>query len=161
MLPERLLKNRHVTDGDCWEWTAARTVHGYGRVRWQGHVRRVHRVVAHLVYELNLDDPAQRALHRCDNPPCFNPDHLYVGTQSDNVADMVARGRARGGDKPHQFCNQGHALSGDNILRRRTGARRCRECARAANRAYRQRRTAREGAYWRRSKPFQTLGGEA
>jgi hypothetical protein len=55
---------------------------------------RVHRVAAHLWLDFDLDSPLC-VLHRCDVPRCFNPEHLFVGTQKDNTNDMIVKGRAR------------------------------------------------------------------
>lgn len=75
----------------CWEWTRCRDGHGYGRV-WDGErVSAAHRV-AYVVYR-GLIPIGKRVLHTCDNPPCFNPSHLYLGTQKDNVRDMIERRR--------------------------------------------------------------------
>lgn len=52
-----------------------------------------HRLAAHLWLGFDLNDP-RFVLHRCDNPPCFNPDHLFIGTVQDNQADMAAKGRS-------------------------------------------------------------------
>ena len=81
--------------GDCWVWTGATTTAGYGEIRFGGKVVRVHR----LVYELTVGPipEGMGVLHRCDNPPCCRPDHLFLGTQRDNARDMVAKGRKRGG----------------------------------------------------------------
>jgi hypothetical protein len=54
----------------------------------------VHRLAAHLWLGLDLDSRVC-VLHRCDNPPCFNPDHLFLGTQSDNLRDSISKGRFR------------------------------------------------------------------
>jgi hypothetical protein len=114
-------------------------------------------VVAYLVYGLDLNDPEQKALHHCDNPPCFNPAHIYVGSQGANVADMVKRGRAAGGDKPHEVCAQGHPLADRNVKPTHGGRRRrCRICARVAQRDYYRRRKAREGGFWK-SHPSRAL----
>lgn len=75
----------------CWEWTGSKLAFGYGRVWWNGKLNLVHR----LVYEALVEDIPKGlfVLHHCDNPPCFNPNHLYVGTDQDNSNDRVSRGR--------------------------------------------------------------------
>ena len=87
----------------CWEWMGARSPKGYGMAYFQnsGGVRafRVHRVLMWLQTGLPLDSPAF-AMHRCDNPPCFNPDHLFLGTHQDNTDDRVAKGRGRCAGSP-------------------------------------------------------------
>lgn len=87
------------TDADgCWPWRGGTNVNGYGifyfRRGWSRKLtfpRMAHRIS----YAINVADvPAGlNVLHRCDNPPCCNPGHLYPGTQRDNVADMIERGR--------------------------------------------------------------------
>lgn len=78
---------------ECWPWTAC-IVQGYGRFAIAaGKNDRAHRVAL----ELSMGRPIAAGLeacHRCDNPPCVNPDHLYEGTHRQNMADMV---RARRG----------------------------------------------------------------
>jgi hypothetical protein len=80
--------------GDCWLWTAAclgRTICNYGVFRFQGKRALAHRVS----YEMRYGPVSQeiKVLHRCDNPVCVNPSHLFLGTQSDNLADMRIKGR--------------------------------------------------------------------
>lgn len=80
--------------GKCWEWQAARDPLGYGFFRmvpgepmWRAH--RAAWVLTHGPIPENLI-----LCHRCDNPPCCNPKHLYLGTHADNMADKSARGRS-------------------------------------------------------------------
>lgn len=91
---ELLSKNFHH-NGECMEWAGQRTRAGYGVVSFEGGQHYVHR----LSFEASHGEIPQGhgVLHRCDNPPCFNPAHLFSGTQKDNGADMVAKGRARNG----------------------------------------------------------------
>lgn len=78
----------------CWLWTRQRTAKGYGIFSWsRQEPRRAHRVAWELVNGPIPD--GLNALHRCDNPPCVNPSHLWLGTTADNNADMTAKGRAR------------------------------------------------------------------
>lgn len=77
--------------GDCWEWMWLLDVYGYGHFYFEGKVWGAHR----LAYRFSKGPitPGLMVLHTCDYRPCCNPAHLYEGTQGDNVADQVARGR--------------------------------------------------------------------
>lgn len=81
--------------GECWPWTKATNEHGYGIFRVNGENVKAHRMAMQLADGIRRD-PAEKVRHVCDNPPCCNPGHLVAGTQADNVADMVERGRQRG-----------------------------------------------------------------
>lgn len=77
----------------CWHWSGSTDKDGYG---YDGR-ERTHRVAWELFNRRNLL-AGEVVRHRCDNPPCCNPTHLVAGTQTDNVQDMVDKGRtARGG----------------------------------------------------------------
>lgn len=85
------------SDSECWEWTGRRTVHGYGvlDMRERGGKRARPRLAHRLIYEHFIGPLAADLVvcHRCDNPPCCNPAHLFIGTQADNVRDMIEKGR--------------------------------------------------------------------
>lgn len=83
-----------ITEDDCWEWRGARNEHGYGvitLVRKNLFNARVHRVM----FERHFGPIEERLVvrHKCDNPPCCNPDHLELGTMADNSNDTKVRGR--------------------------------------------------------------------
>jgi len=78
----------------CWEWTASKD-NGYGRFWLDGHNLLSHR----FSYSLT-NGPISRnqvVCHKCDNPSCVNPDHLFLGTRDDNMTDMVRKGRSAKG----------------------------------------------------------------
>lgn len=92
---EKVNKNGRVVReelGPCWEWTGALDASGYGSIglgdRTVGRASRVS-------YEIHYGPlaSAECALHRCDNPACVNPAHLFKGTQKDNALDREAKGR--------------------------------------------------------------------
>ncbi len=84
-------KAKHGKPDQCWEWTGARSSKKYGRFLFMGKNRNAHRVCWQLVY--GPIPNGLHVLHHCDNPPCVNPAHLWLGTNSDNNTDMMTKGR--------------------------------------------------------------------
>lgn len=96
-LTERQLRNFWLKvdkrgSDDCWEWLAYRNPCGYGRVRL-GPAGKfyAHRIAYYLA--TGKQPGSLCVCHHCDKPGCCNPVHLFLGTDADNVADMVAKGR--------------------------------------------------------------------
>ena len=87
---DRFWASVYKSDG-CWLWTGHVNGSGYGLIRWRGRQSLAHRIS----FELHRGPVPLGlfVLHRCDEPPCVNPDHLYVGTKADNARDMMERGR--------------------------------------------------------------------
>jgi len=81
----------------CWEWQGYRYPKGYGYIRARGAAIYAHRMAAAIAgYPIELrpgNKSSQCVCHRCDNPPCCNPAHLFVGTTLDNMRDKMAKGR--------------------------------------------------------------------
>jgi hypothetical protein len=74
----------------CWEWKRYRNEHGYGVFRFRDTLVLAHR----LSFAIHFGSfPINCACHRCDNPACVNPEHLFDGTQQDNIKDMLGKGR--------------------------------------------------------------------
>ncbi len=88
----RFWQNVRKIDGGGWEWTGHRDEKGYGRMSMNGRFCRVHRISLHLHSGFNIFDDLC-VLHRCDNPWCVNPDHLFCGTNKDNSDDRDQKGR--------------------------------------------------------------------
>lgn len=78
--------------GDCWVWTAGTNVAGYGRLCVSGRAQLAHRVS--YVLHKGVQPGELLVCHHCDNPPCVNPAHLFLGTNRDNGQDMSRKGRA-------------------------------------------------------------------
>ena len=89
----------------CWEWQAALDSNGYGIFAREKHdVGFAHRF-SYEYFENGAQTlpPSIKVLHRCDNPPCVNPEHLFTGTQEDNIIDMWKKGRGLQGRKASEL----------------------------------------------------------
>lgn len=82
----------------CWEWQAAKLPSGYGQAIFEGRHYRAHR----MAYELWVGPipEGMHVCHKCDNPPCCNPEHLFIGTAFDNMRDAASKGRLARGVSP-------------------------------------------------------------
>lgn len=152
-IPERFWS--HVQRGEgCWEWRGARSQRGYGflyrtseRLPGDRGLLPQQRVFAHRVAWTLTRGPIPEGMlvcHHCDNPPCVNPEHLFLGTDADNHADMVAKGRARNGSMSKTHCKRGHEFTPENTARFASSPQRriCRACYRLAHPRTRARRSA-------------------
>lgn len=89
---------KKVNVNDCALWDGARTKDGYGYLREDGQVIRAHR----RAWEISRDRKIPKGMcvcHWCDNPPCVNPAHLFLGTNADNMADRNAKDRQAKGER--------------------------------------------------------------
>lgn len=116
----------------CWEWQGGRCARGlsYGTLSMPllGE-RRTHRVswVIH-----NGEIPKGLCvLHRCDNPPCVNPEHLFLGTRTDNAKDRDLKGRYRNRQMKQTRCIRGHEFNEENTRLSKSGKRSCKTCENA------------------------------
>lgn len=87
---EKVIKSENA-DG-CWIWTASKSKAGYGRVNIKAYPSQIASRTAWIFTYGSIPEGLD-VLHKCDNPMCVNPNHLFLGTQLDNVRDMYAKGR--------------------------------------------------------------------
>lgn len=122
--PERFWEKVNKTE-ECWLWSASKDSCGYGIIRYNGKNWRSHRVSYEM--EFGVFDHFLRVLHSCDIPSCVRPSHLFLGTQSENMQDMVKKMRHGAGQsllpsydqfstlpkkrKVKDICRNGHRYS--------------------------------------------------
>mgnify|MGYP001561748375 CR=1 FL=1 len=121
---ERFHKKIRFTES-CWEWTGGKRRRGYGQFSIGNRDLCAHRVAWMFA---NLDTPPSilQVCHKCDNPKCVRPDHLFLGTKSDNMRDAVAKGRLAAQNK--MICKHGHPYTSENTALDWRGRRYCISC---------------------------------
>jgi hypothetical protein len=146
-LESRLLAGLSGTDTttNCWNWQRATDRKGYGMIK----VRSIQAAHLWLGMEINSDI---HVCHRCDNTLCCNPQHLFLGTQKENIQDMVAKGRGRKFVKI-THCKRGHEFTPKNTYIDKRGMRVCRQCMRLADDRYRAKRGLRATRRGQRGNP--------
>lgn len=121
--------DRSAGPDGCWPWTAGCDNNGYGQVRVGVRIIRAARVALELATGRPLGK--RWALHRCDNPPCVNPAHLFPGSARKNAQDCARKGRNGMSKRTH--CPRGHKYTTENTrYTRKTSGRRCQTCERKA-----------------------------
>lgn len=118
---------KEITPTECWVTGSINRplISIYGKSYYLA------RVVAHLWHGLDLRDPYQLACHKCNNGFCFNPEHIYNGTDSSNILDSINAGIHNQARKT--TCKLGHQLDGTKIRRGKIAERYCKTCQRLAN----------------------------
>ena len=122
---QRLAERLVEIPAGCHEWTGPRVPRGYGMVH-DGRGRKVytHRLAWELAH--GAIPEGMQVCHHCDNPPCCDVSHLFLGTSADNHADMSAKGRHHNQRKTH--CPRGHPYDDGNTYMTTDGRRQCKTC---------------------------------
>jgi hypothetical protein len=114
---------------ECWPWIGARGNNGRGQLWINGRKWPAPRIAWWIEHGT---PPPEHLLvcHTCDNPPCVNPAHLWLGTKKDNAVDAANKGRICSiGRSRITHCWRGHEYAGENLFIRKNGNRQCRACA--------------------------------
>lgn len=102
---------------ECWNWSACTNPKGYGVFGFHRDGKDIAFLANRFSYAMHFEDPgASCVLHRCDNPKCVNPAHLFLGTRKDNNLDMTAKGRHGSKANPERWMKnrpraEGHACA--------------------------------------------------
>ncbi len=129
----KVLPNIKVNESGCWVWQGyCNPRWGYGHTAWRGRTWAVHRLMWTV---MRGEIPAGKIVcHSCDNPPCCNPEHVWLGTDKENHIDKTRKGRHHYDKNTKTHCKKGHEFSPENTklapVKGRPGLfkRQCQEC---------------------------------
>lgn len=133
-----------LSKDECWNYLGLLDSAGYGRFTVNGKAEGAHRISYELTHGYVPD--GMHVLHKCDNPTCVNPNHLFAGTALDNMQDKCRKGRHHNNKKTH--CRHGHEYSKENtdyqpnMLAKGKKWRVCKECSKI------------RGEQWRKDHPY-------
>ena len=127
----RLYSKTVKIENGCIEWTGYRGNRGYGQTTFLGKSERTHRLA--WILENGAIPDGLWVMHKCDNPPCLNLDHLQLGTPKDNFDDMKNKGRYVNAMLLKTHCPKGHEYTEENTYvypstSKQAGTRQCRTC---------------------------------
>ena len=121
---------------DCWIWDGGRTSKNYGSFKYYQDRPAIGAHVASHLFHIGEVPKGMIVCHHCDNPPCVNPEHLFLDTNSGNMKDMMKKGRNGGSSRKRTHCHKGHSFQefGAHVRKRKNGKtfRTCKECSRIA-----------------------------
>lgn len=113
-------------DTYCWEWKRVHPDKPYGSLMINGKRYRANRLSAYVYLDYNIHGTSKLICHKCNNPSCINPEHLYIGTDSSNTLDSVKAGT-------HTQIRKTHCPKGHELVSIRSGKRRiCKTCQKIA-----------------------------
>lgn len=125
---ERIWSRSSKNERGCWVWNGSVNTKGYGQVSVRNKRWGLHRLS--YTWHKGPIPAGLQVCHECDNPRCWNPDHLWIGTNRENQDDAHAKGRKRAQSATH--CDRGHEFTPENTRRYGKAARRtCLICQRA------------------------------
>ena len=140
-LEERLwaktwIDESHTYNGTpCWRWSGALTGEGYGAITIDNDNLSIHRLSASIHLGLDLNKTRTLVCHHCDMKDCWNPGHLFLGSNSGNVKDSANKGRHKNSKKTH--CPRGHEYTLENTALY-NHKRQCITCDRERSKLYQQ-----------------------
>ncbi len=134
LVPKFESKYEAIPESGCWLWSGVLDKDGYGHFHTYAQGKRRFTCAHRVAYEIYVAPipSGMSVLHRCDVRSCVNPAHLFIGTQKDNIADMIRKGRDTNlqAMRNRTHCSKGHPF--DEVNTRLDGNKRhCKECDRA------------------------------
>lgn len=133
--------NKINKTGTCWVWLASKKSDGYGN--FYSNLKGVNKNISaprfSWIFHFGSIQKDICVLHKCDNPSCVNPEHLFLGTHTDNMRDKMKKGRHKSTKSSSKYCKRGHEFTIKNTYLTKDDGRHCKKCRADRERARRNR----------------------